>query len=60
MVKMAERPLDHFSPGEAPGIEDQTSGSLQPGAEAAGRHDGQPNAARWQRLEERWSESAVI
>ena len=26
------------------------------GAEAAGRHDGQPNAARWQRLDALWKE----
>ena len=30
--------------------------SFHRGAEAAGRHDGQPNAARWQRLDALWKE----
>jgi len=43
-----------FSPGEAPGIKDQTNDASQPGAEAAGRHDGQPNATRLERLNALW------
>jgi len=46
-----------FSPGGASGIKDRTNDASQPEAEAAGRNDGQPNAARWQRLDALWEET---
>jgi len=44
-------------PGEVSGIKDRTNGASQPGAKAAGRHGGQLNAMRWQRLSGLWEET---